>query len=208
MPPTNGKNKSRMSRNKPNKTFAKKVLQVVHKDQETKRIDQGASSTGELWSATTRIHSLTPITRGDASSERDGNEVLLKRLIMSLYVDRDPTSTPRQGERWRYTIFKWDRDAVPSANQLYTSGNIMAQLSETFYTEKLGYILKDEVIELPSAINAKQRKIDIPLNFRNSYHGALATNNSAGMVYIAIGTDTADPQMNYEFGSRVFYKDI
>lgn len=187
------------------KVQKKQVKKIVEGSKETKTISQNESGTFEAWSATTRIIHLSPIASGDDEHTRDGLEVQLKRLLYRLSIHTNPT-VPSQ-RLIRYTLFSWNGTTFPLASDLYDTGNLQRYIRDDFYEQAKGYIFHDRITMVSPGNSVKLVSANLKLDQKCTYAGALHSNIAKGNIFLALGSDVTDTNTNFEFASRMFYKE-
>ncbi len=214
--------RKRRFRRRKRKSFVSRVKAIVNTTRETKWCNQkNVYSAGSLnaWNAATPLQ-LTYIsavgpTVADGPGTRDGDQVELRRLLMTINLHNDATGTPTSiSDYYRIIIFYWDDNIPPTSTDLVEFGgspNINDQVKDSCIRDKRVFILKDQVIPMSVFNNTKTLNYNMPLKRKCKFNGTTGGNIASGQLYVLLGaTDdgiTLDAS-SAVLTSRVFYKDV
>ena len=177
---------------------------------------------GQQVVAVGNAQNLTFITRGDASSQRDGNYVLLNRIELALIGEANTTVVGNQTVR---ILIVRDKQQVyntaPPTAEIFTTGFTVPHAQrhiagmtrfQTLYDRF--HILERKVTAGPTALFPSQKLIRIDLKFKKGqviqYNGGIGSELHKDGIYLFCYTDTgAAPatETNWNWEALVHFTD-
>lgn len=165
-----------------------------------KEIKQWTSNSSGAVSTTWSIECLSAIARGDAEGERLGNRINAHTL--SMYISFFAPATTDAGNCIRYVIFQdlHNMGTDPVSTEIFDSDNVRSAFLNA--NRPRFRILKDKMCTVdqkgPRSYFAKEI---CKVRSKIFYDGSLASNRSAGQIFIAYAYGEANaPSYVYRFG--------
>lgn len=141
-------------------------------------------SSGTLFSNAGWIVDLTSIPQGDAGTNRDGLEVILRQIHISTRVSFKPAGSVVP-VTCRFMVFRWEDDNFPTMTDIFRSiTEVQSALSIEKMREQKLWVLYDKMFHLDD-VASTQRVIKKTFKFKHrvKYSGSGATSGLSGRVF-------------------------